>query len=100
MQRSWVGSESIAPRDDRVDATTGERTAAFHGFGLQIDGAEGARVFVNGEEMGTSPLLTSVDCRPGDEVRVRAVRGTESARAATTCRKDVLVKLRLALRAR
>lgn len=100
MQQSWVGSESIAPRDDRVDATTGERTGAFHGFGLQIDGAEGARVFVNGEEMGTSPLLTSVECRPGDEVRVRAVRGTESARAATTCREDVLVKLRLALRAR
>lgn len=98
LQRSWVGSESMAPRDDRVDSATGERTGVFHGFGLQIDGAEGARVFVNGEEMGTSPLLTTVDCRPGDEVRVRAVRGAEVARAATRCRKDVLVKLRLAPR--
>lgn len=99
LQKSWVGSESIAPRDDRVDAATGERIGDFHGFGLQIDGAQGARVFVNGEEMGTAPLLTTVDCRPGDALEIRAVRGTERARAATTCRKDVLVKLRLTLRA-
>jgi hypothetical protein len=98
LQRSWVGSRSIAPREDRVDPTTGERVGAFQGFGLQIDGAPGARVFVNGEEMGTAPLLTTVDCRPGDDVEVRAVRGRETARAATKCRKDVLVKLVLALR--
>jgi hypothetical protein len=97
MQKSWVDSESIAPREDRVDPRTGEHVGAFQGFGIQIDGAQGARVFVNGEEMGTSPLLTTVDCRPGDAVEIRAVRGPESARAATRCRKDVLVKLRLAL---
>ena len=97
LQKSWVDSQSIAPRDDRLDRATGERVGAFHGFGLQIDGAQGARVFVNGEEMGTAPLLTTVDCQPGDGVEIRAVRGRESARAATRCRKDVLVKLRLAL---
>lgn len=98
LQRSWVDSQSIAPREDRVDPATSERVGAFQGFGLQIDGAQGARVLVNGEEMGTAPLLTTVDCHPGDEVEVRAVRGTERARATTRCRKDVLVKLRLSLR--
>ena len=97
LQRSWVGSESIAPRDDRLDPGTGERVGAFHGFGLQLDGAQGARIFVNGEEKGTAPLLTTVDCRPGDDVEIRAVRGHESTRASTRCRKDVLVKLNLTL---
>jgi len=98
LQRSWVGSQSLAPRQDRVDPATGERTGVFQGFGLQIDGAQGARVFVNGEEMGSAPLLTTVDCRPGDEVEVRAVRGPERARATTRCRENVLVKLNLSLR--
>ena len=98
LQRSWVGSQSIAPREDRVDPATGERVGTFQGFGLQIEGAQGASVVVNGEEMGTAPLLTTVDCRPGDEVEVRAVRGSESAHATTRCRKDVLVKLQLTLR--
>jgi hypothetical protein len=98
MQRSWVDSQSIAPREDRVDAATGERVGVFQGFGLQIDGAQGARVLVNGEEMGTAPLLTTVNCRPGEMVEVRAVRGAESARARTKCREDVLVKLNLTLR--
>lgn len=98
LQKSWVGSESISPRDDRTDPSTGERVGAFQGFGLQIDGPQGGRVFVNGEEMGTAPLLTTVDCKAGDTVEIRAVRGAESARATTRCRKDVLVKLSLSLR--
>jgi hypothetical protein len=47
--------------------------------------------------MGTAPLLTTVDCRPGDEIKVRLVRGAESARAVTRCREDALVKLQLRL---
>ncbi len=98
LQRSWVDSQTLAPRGDRVDRATGERVAPFQGFGLQIDSAPaGARVIVNGEEMGTTPLLTTVDCRPGDDVEVRALRGTESARAVTRCREDALVKLQLRL---
>jgi hypothetical protein len=98
LQKSWIGSESFAPRDDRVDPASGELVAPFHGFGLQVDSVpSGARVLVNGEEMGTSPLLTTVDCRPGDEVTVQLERGGERASARTRCRKDRLVKLRLRL---
>ena len=97
LQKSWVGSQSLAPRGDRMDPATGERIGPFQGFGLQVDGAAGARVIVNGEEMGTAPLLTTVDCRPGDEVEVRLLRGSESARAVTRCREDALVKLELRL---
>lgn len=98
LQRSWVGSESIAPRNDRVDPATGERVGTFQGFGLQIDtDPAGARVLVNGEEMGTSPLLTTVDCEPGEDVEVLAERAGLRARARTRCRADALVKLRLGL---
>jgi len=101
LERSWVDSESIAPRSDRVDPDTGEQVRAFHGFGLQVDTEPaGARVFVAGEELGTSPLLTTVECSHGDEVVVRAQLGRLEASARTRCRKDVLVKLALTLRAR
>jgi hypothetical protein len=98
LQKSWVGSESIAPRSERIDPSTGERVLPFHGFGLQVDTAPpGARVLVNDEEMGTSPLLTTVSCRPGDAVEVRAVLGDRSSTASTRCRKDELVKIALQL---
>jgi len=101
LQKSWEGSESIAPRAERVDPSTGERVLPFHGFGLQVDTTPpGARVLVGEEEMGTSPLLTTVSCQPGDAVQVRAELGEVSAAATTRCRKDVLVKLALALRRR
>jgi hypothetical protein len=101
LQKSWLGSESIAPRPDRLDAATGERVGVFHGFGLQIDTEpSGAEVLVGGEEMGTSPLLTTVACRPGDELVVRAQLGRQVASTRTRCREDVLVKLVLALRGR
>jgi hypothetical protein len=99
MQRSWVGSEAMAPRSDRIDRETGERIGFFEGFGLQVDSTPpGARVVVNGEEMGTSPLLTTVDCAPGDEVTVLLDRAGQRARAVTRCREDTLVKLQLKLR--
>jgi len=98
LQKSWIGSESIAPRDDRLDAATGERVAPFHGFGLQLDSVPaGARAIVNGEDKGTTPLLTTVDCRPGDEVSVELDRAGERGRARTRCRADTLVKLRVSL---
>ncbi|HTT70849.1 MAG TPA: PEGA domain-containing protein [Anaeromyxobacteraceae bacterium] len=98
LQKSWIGSETIAPRNDRVDPTSGERIGAFQGFGLLVDSAPaGARVVVNGEEMGTTPLLTTVACVPGDPVEVSLERGADGATATTRCRKDALVKLRLRL---
>lgn len=99
LQKSWIGSESIAPRSARVDPDTGEEVLPFHGFGLQVDTTPpGASVVVDREEMGTSPLLTTVACRPGEPVRVQATLRGLSASAVTRCRKDVLVKLPLALR--
>ncbi len=99
LQKSWIGSQTYAPRSDRTDVGTGERVGAFQGFGLTVDTAPpGARIVVNGEEKGTSPLLTSVDCAPGEEVKVVAEQGRLRGRAATLCRKDVLVKLQMALR--
>lgn len=99
LERSWLDSESIAPRADRIDPTTGERVGVFLGFGLQVDTVPpGARVLVAGEEMGTSPLLTSVACRHGEDVLARAELGRQAASARTRCRKDVLVKLALVLR--
>lgn len=98
LQRSWVGSEMIAPRPERVDPASGETVLAFQGFGLQVDTTPpGARILVDGEEMGTSPLLTSVACRPGDAVQVRAELGGRATAAKTRCRKDLLVKLSLPL---
>jgi hypothetical protein len=99
LQKSWVGSQSYAPRSDRLDPATGERVGAFEGFGLTVDTEpQGASILVNGEELGTSPLLTTVDCAPGEEVRVEARRGRLRARTVTRCRADQLAKLRMALR--
>jgi hypothetical protein len=93
LQRSWVGSESMAPRDAQVDAATGERVGAFHGFGVQVDGAEGARVLAAGVELGTAPLLASVACRPGEQVEIRVERGGRSFSHRTRCRKDARLLL-------
>jgi hypothetical protein len=93
LQRSWEGSRSYAPRDDRLDPETGERLGAFQGFGVQVDGAEGARVLAAGEELGTAPLLASVPCRPGEPLEIRVERGAERAVYRTRCRADALLKL-------
>ncbi|HET9598014.1 MAG TPA: hypothetical protein VFP65_20670 [Anaeromyxobacteraceae bacterium] len=93
LQRSWVGSESIAPRDARVDAASGERLGAFQGFGVQVDGAEGALVLAAGRELGTAPLLASIDCRPGEPVEILVQRGGRSFSHRTRCRKDTRLLL-------
>jgi hypothetical protein len=93
LQRSWVASVSIAPRDARVDPDTGERLGAFQGFGVQVDGAQGARVLADGTELGTAPLLASVSCRPGEPVEIRVERGEQSWSHRTVCRRDALLEL-------
>jgi hypothetical protein len=98
LQKSWLGSQSYAPRGDGVDEASGERVAPFHGFGLQIDSTPSqARVVVNGEDMGTTPLLTTVACEAGDDVEVILERGGARGRTTTRCRKDLLVKLQVRL---
>src|SRR6266542_2559624 len=45
LNRSWVGSETIAPRDAVVDRGSGEEVAPFQGFGVDVETAPaGARV--------------------------------------------------------
>jgi PEGA domain-containing protein len=99
LHRSWVGSETIAPRDPVRDAATGEVVGAFQGFGVDVATTPaGARIVVDGRELGISPLLASVRCTPGASVEVRAERGGREARATTRCREDALVRLHLRLR--
>jgi len=99
LQKSWIGSRSYAPRSDRLDPETGERVSAFEGFGLTVDTEPpGATILVNGEDKGTSPLLTTVDCDPGEDVSVEARRGRLRGRATARCRADQLARLRMTLR--
>jgi hypothetical protein len=99
LQESWIGSHSYAPRSDRIDPETGERVGPFEGFGLTVDTEPpGASILVNGEDKGTSPLLTTVDCAPGQEIRVEARRGPLRGRTVTRCRADQVARLRMKLR--
>jgi hypothetical protein len=93
-RRGWEKVEVMAPRDARVGAD-GERVAPFHGFGLSVDSSPpGARVLVGGQDMGLTPLLTSVDCRPGEAVEVRLEAKAFRPQARTVrCRADALVWL-------
>ena len=101
LQRSWKGSETIAPRDARVDAATGERAKPFHGYGVSVETSPaGARVLVNGEDKGTTPLVATVDCVVGDPVEVVAEHGRRRGRVETRCRRDALVELAVPLRPR
>jgi hypothetical protein len=98
-ERSWEKSTVLVPREGTVDAN-GEKTRWFQGFGLSVESTpRGARVVVNGEAKGETPLVTSVDCAPGDEVEIEvSLADHRPRRQLTTCRKDQLVELVLDLR--
>lgn len=98
VERSWEKSTVLVPREGTVGAN-GEKTRWFQGFGLSVESRpRGARVVVNGEARGETPLVTSVDCEPGDEVEVEvSLAGHRARRHLTTCRKDLLVELALEL---
>ena len=101
LQRSWIGSETIAPREAVVDAATGERVRPFQGFAVEVETAPaGARIEVNGVAVGDSPILATIRCEPGERLSVRATAGRTEGRASTRCRKDAVVTMRLALTAR
>jgi hypothetical protein len=98
LDRSWIGSETIAPRDAVLDRASGDEVAPFHGFGVDVETAPtGARVLVNGVEVGTAPIVASVRCAPGERVEVRAERGRARGHAQTACRQDALVRVKIAL---
>ncbi len=97
-ERTWEGSTAIAPSESAPDAS-GERVRWFQGFGLSIESEpSGARVWVNGEERGQTPLTTSVECKLGDAVRVE-VRGQRAKQVRSTrCRADQLVEMTFQVR--
>lgn len=99
LERGWSGATTIVPRDAVADAT-GERVRWFQGFGLSVESTPpDAEVRVGGEVMGRTPLVSSIDCQPGDPVEVEVRRPELPARKRTiACRKDQLVELSVDLR--
>jgi hypothetical protein len=69
--------------------------APFEGFGLSVESRPaGARVLVDGRDAGETPIVTTVDCAPGQPVEVRVERrGFRSARREVRCRADALLEL-------
>jgi len=92
--QGWSRVEILSPNRERRDPETGEVTAPFQGFGISVDSTPaGARVFVDGGEMGDTPLVASMDCEPGREVEVRVEKaGYRAQRRAVRCRADTLVR--------
>ncbi len=93
--QNWSRVEILSPSRERRDPETGEVTAPFQGFGLSVDSTPaGARVLVDGGEMGDTPLVASIDCEAGREVEVRVEKaGYRAQRRAVRCRADTLVRV-------
>lgn len=98
-QRGWKKVEVLAPRQAQPDAE-GDLVGPFQGFGLSIDSRpSGAKVLVDGQDQGETPLLTTVDCRPGALVPVRLERkGHRAFERTVRCRPDALVSFTATLR--
>ena len=98
-RKAWGETTTIVPGEVQRD-DSGERVRWFAGFGLSVESKpSGARVLVNGEEMGTTPLTTSVNCGVGEEVRVEIHKdGFRPTSRVTHCRADQLVELAVDLR--
>jgi hypothetical protein len=97
--RNLGNATVLAPEEARLDPGSGEAVRRFQGFGLSVDSTPpGARVLANGRELGESPLLAGVDCRPGEPVEVRVVLpGRREGRRTTSCRADALVEMHFQL---
>ncbi|HVP69180.1 MAG TPA: PEGA domain-containing protein [Anaeromyxobacteraceae bacterium] len=97
-QSNLSRADFFAPREDHA-TSDGDHVAPFEGFGLSIASTPGgARVIVNGEEMGETPLVTTVDCEPGDSVEVVVrKRGFRASNRQVRCRKDSLLEIAVAL---
>jgi hypothetical protein len=94
----WEKSISIAPKEPQVEPS-GERVRWFQGFGVSVESVPtGAMVIVNGQDRGETPLTTSVECKPGETVRVEVRRkGLRTVKRTTRCREDQLVELSVEL---
>lgn len=99
-RENWGGAEIYAPRGEEIDPVTGEATLPFYGFGVSVDTVpEGAKVFVDGREIGESPAVASVDCKPDSEVRIRIEKASfQPLEQTTRCRTDRILQLKIKLR--
>jgi hypothetical protein len=89
----------LRPIETAADPRTGEEVAPFSGFAVSVEtDPPDALVTIAGVERGESPVLAGVECEPGAKVPIRVEKpGFPPARATTTCRTDVLVKLTVRL---
>ena len=87
-----------APRGARA-TPEGERVAPFQGFGLSIATVPpGASVRVDGNDVGETPIVTTVDCEPGEDVEVLVAKaGFRQTTRHVRCRADSLLELSVAL---
>ena len=94
----WRKVEFMAPREGKATAR-GERVVPFQGFGLSVDSTpSGASVAVDGKVLGVTPLLTSLPCRPGDQIAVEVtLKPNRSGRRQIRCRADELVSVTIPL---
>jgi hypothetical protein len=98
----WKGSEFIAPPAEPAGPEGGpgeEAVLPFDGFGVSADSSPGgARVYAADRLLGVTPVASSVDCQPGQEVQLRfELAGHRPKLLTTRCRKDALVKIRVRL---
>lgn len=96
---AWKNSTAIAPSEATADAS-GENVRWFEGFGISVESTPaGAQVLVDGQDLGQTPIVSSLACQPGDEIRVEVRKPPRRPQARTTrCRKDQLVELRFELK--
>lgn len=93
-EKGWEKVTVIAPRAGIV-GEDGLETLPFQGFGVSVDSEPvGATVTAGGVELGETPLVASVRCAPGSDVKVRVEKPPLPAwERAVRCRADTLVKL-------
>jgi len=98
QQRNMQGAVMFAPRQSRA-TPDGERVAPFQGFGLSIETTPaGARVSVTGADVGETPIVTTVDCEPGEVVEVLVEKtGYRAVQRRVRCHADELLELSIAL---
>jgi hypothetical protein len=98
-QEVWKDATTIAPSEPVTDVS-GEKVRWFHGFGVSVESKPaGAQVLVDGQDVGRTPVVSSVTCDPGDEVHIEVRKPPRRAQQRITkCREDQLVEIRVELK--
>jgi hypothetical protein len=93
-QKGWQAVTVIMPRAGTPGAD-GQEVLPFDGFALSVESEpDGATVAVDGRPFGETPVMSSVTCAPGAELKVRVEKAPLAAREiAVRCREKALVKV-------